>query len=54
MVNNSIGKKIMRKMTIYLGTNDAFVLIELGKEKFQTSVKVKTIDEVRWNEQCEM
>ena len=53
MVNNLV-EKIIWKTTICVGTNDAFVLIELGKEKFQTSVKVKTTDEVKWNEQCEM
>ena len=42
--------------TCYLcvvGTNDAFVTIELGKEKFQTSVKEKTEDP-EWSEQCEL
>ena len=37
-----------------LGTNDAFVTIALGKEKFQTSVKEKSSDPVEWNEQCEL
>ena len=36
------------------GTNDAFVSIVLGKEKFQTSVKVKSGDDVEWNEQFEL
>jgi len=36
------------------GTNDAFVTIALGKEKFQTSVKEKSSDPVEWNEQCEL
>ena len=36
-----------------VGTNDAFVTIELGKEKFQTSVKEKTKDP-EWCEQCEL
>ena len=36
------------------GTNDAFVTIALGKEKFQTSVKEKSIDPVDWSEQCEL
>ena len=36
------------------GTNDAFVSIALGREKFQTSVKVKSGDDVEWNEQCEL
>uniref|UniRef100_T1JBB1 C2 domain-containing protein n=1 Tax=Strigamia maritima TaxID=126957 RepID=T1JBB1_STRMM len=35
------------------GTNDAFVTIQLGKEKFQTSVKEKT-DNPEWNEECEL
>jgi len=36
------------------GTNDAFVTIGLGKEKFQTSVKEKVTDPVDWSEQCEL
>jgi Rab11 family-interacting protein 1/2/5 len=36
------------------GTNDAFVTISLGKEKFQTSVKDKSSNPVEWNEQCEL
>ena len=36
------------------GTNDAFVTISLGKEKFQTSVKEKSTDPVDWSEQCEL
>jgi len=36
------------------GTNDAFVTISLGKEKFQTSVKEKSSSPVEWNEQCEL
>ena len=36
------------------GTNDAFVTIALGKEKFQTSVKEKTSDPTSWNEQCDL
>ena len=36
-----------------LGTNDAFVTIGLGKEKFQTSVKEKS-ENPEWLEQCEL
>ncbi|XP_021953772.1 rab11 family-interacting protein 1 isoform X2 [Folsomia candida] len=36
------------------GTNDAFVTIALGKEKFQTSVKDKAEDPVEWHEECEL
>ena len=36
-----------------VGTNDAFVTIGLGKEKFQTSVKEKAEDP-EWCEQCEL
>ena len=36
-----------------LGTNDAFVTIGLGKEKFQTSVQEKAEDP-EWCEQCEL
>jgi len=35
------------------GTNDAFVTIGLGKEKFQTSVKEKSEDP-EWSEQCQL
>ena len=35
------------------GTNDAFVTIGLGKEKFQTSVKEK-VEDPEWCEQCEL
>ena len=37
----------------YVGTNDAFVTIGLGKEKFQTSVKEKSEDP-EWSEQCQL
>ena len=36
------------------GTNDAFVIIGLGKEKFRTSVKEKTLKSVEWLEECEL
>ncbi|XP_046682813.1 rab11 family-interacting protein 1 isoform X2 [Homalodisca vitripennis] len=36
------------------GTNDAFVTIGLGKEKYQTSVKEKAPDSVEWHEKCEL
>ena len=42
-------------MPIISGTNDAFVTIALGKEKYQTSVKEKaTTEMVEWCEQCEL
>ena len=47
----------MHFMVSYLsliGTNDAFVTIGLGKEKYQTSVKEKSTDTVEWCEQCEL
>ena len=44
----------MRFASVYiLGTNDAFVTIGLGKEKFQTSVKEKS-ENPEWLEQCEL
>ena len=44
----------MRCASVYiLGTNDAFVTIGLGKEKFQTSVKEKS-ENPEWLEQCEL
>lgn len=36
------------------GTNNAFVTIALGKEKYQTSVKEKVLQDVIWHEECEM
>uniref|UniRef100_A0A1E1W8S5 C2 domain-containing protein n=1 Tax=Pectinophora gossypiella TaxID=13191 RepID=A0A1E1W8S5_PECGO len=36
------------------GTNNCFVTIALGKEKFQTSVKHKATENVEWQEECEL
>lgn len=36
------------------GTNDVFVTIALGKEKYQTSVKEKALQDVEWHEECEL
>lgn len=36
------------------GTNNCFVTIGLGKEKFQTSVKEKVLKDVAWREECEL
>ncbi|XP_023706892.1 rab11 family-interacting protein 1 [Cryptotermes secundus] len=36
------------------GTNDAFVTIALAKEKYQTSVKEKALQDVEWHEECEL
>ncbi|XP_018796716.1 PREDICTED: rab11 family-interacting protein 1 isoform X1 [Bactrocera latifrons] len=36
------------------GTNNCFVTISLGKEKYQTSVKEKAEMNVSWNEECEL
>ena len=36
------------------GTNDAFVIIGLGKEKYRTSMKEKTTKSVEWLEECEL
>ncbi|XP_076237432.1 rab11 interacting protein [Calliopsis andreniformis] len=35
-------------------SNDCFVTIALGKEKFQTSVKEKAPKDVEWHEECEL
>uniref|UniRef100_A0A1I8PZE4 C2 domain-containing protein n=1 Tax=Stomoxys calcitrans TaxID=35570 RepID=A0A1I8PZE4_STOCA len=35
-------------------TNNCFVTIALGKEKYQTSVKEKAESNVSWNEECEL
>ncbi|XP_059615946.1 rab11 family-interacting protein 1 [Phlebotomus argentipes] len=36
------------------GTNNCFVTIALGKEKYQTSVKDKAEQNVDWHEECEL
>lgn len=36
------------------GTNNCFVTIALGKEKFQTSIKNKATQNVEWVEECEL
>ncbi|XP_041975256.1 rab11 family-interacting protein 2 [Aricia agestis] len=36
------------------GTNNCFVTISLGKDKFQTSVKHKATENVDWFEECEL
>lgn len=50
LVKRARGLKIKGKN----GTNDPFVTIGLGKEKFQTSVVEKTQENVDWMEQCEL
>lgn len=35
-------------------TNDCFVVISLGKDKFQTSIKEKASSTVEWREECEL
>lgn len=39
---------------LYAETNDCFVTIALGKEKYQTSVKEKANKDVEWHEECEL
>lgn len=36
------------------GTNNCFVTIALGKEKYQTSIKEKAVQNVDWREECEL
>lgn len=36
------------------GTNNCFVTIALGKEKFQTTVQDKSSSDVDWHEECEL
>lgn len=36
------------------GTNNCFVTIALGKEKFQTTVQDKSSSDVVWHEECEL
>lgn len=35
-------------------TNNCFVTIALGKEKYQTSIKDKATKNVEWREECEL
>jgi Rab11 family-interacting protein 1/2/5 len=39
---------------VFIETNNAFVTIALGKEKYQTSIKEKASQDVDWHEECEM
>ena len=52
--SSSITKKLFDIFFFLSGTNDAFVTIALGKEKYQTSVKEKATESVDWCEQCEL
>ncbi|XP_037078236.1 rab11 family-interacting protein 2-like, partial [Pollicipes pollicipes] len=36
------------------GTNNCFVVMSLGKEKYQTSVKEKSPPNIEWREECEL
>ena len=36
------------------GTNDAFVTMALGKEKFQTTVVEQAASDVEWREQADL
>uniref|UniRef100_A0A336MY45 CSON009368 protein n=1 Tax=Culicoides sonorensis TaxID=179676 RepID=A0A336MY45_CULSO len=36
------------------GTNNCFVTIALGKEKYQTTIKDKVLNDVDWHEECEL
>jgi len=50
LVKRAKGLKIKGKN----GSNDPFVTIGLGKEKFQTSVVEKSAESVEWMEECEL
>lgn len=36
------------------GSNNCFVTIALGKEKYQTTIKEKSLENVDWHEECEL
>ena len=36
-----------------VGTNDCYATIQLGKEKYHTSIKEKSLDP-EWNEECDL
>ena len=38
----------------FAGTNDAFVTMALGKEKFQTTVVEQAASDVEWREQADL
>ena len=40
--------------SINSGTNDAFVTMALGKEKFQTTVVEQASSDVEWREQADL
>ena len=39
--------------SVVAGTNDAYVTIQLGKEKYQTSIKERC-DNPEWHEECDL
>ena len=41
------------RILILPGTNDAYVTIQLGKEKYQTSIKERS-DNPEWHEECDL
>ena len=41
------------RVVLCAGTNDSYVTIHLGKEKYQTSVKDKSLAP-EWNEECDL
>lgn len=45
---------VMLTHMFFTDTNDAFVTIGLGKEKYQTSIKEKATESVEWHEKCEL
>lgn len=48
-----IGNERRLSFVFWAGTNDAYVTIDMGKEKFQSAVKEKSLNP-EWNEECEM
>lgn len=46
-------KHDISQLSCFVGTNDAFVTIALAENKFQTTIKDKTIDP-EWYEECDV
>jgi len=44
----------MNAMAVWIsGSNDSYVVIELGHEKYQTSIQERTLDP-EWQEECDL
>jgi len=44
---------VCSRCLVCLGTNDSYVVIGLGREKYQTSIQERTLDP-DWQEECDL